>query len=701
MPSAALDFSCALVTGGGGGIGKALAEYLLKKGKTVIIAGRTESTLQQTAKEIGATAYYTLDTGAIDTIPAFINKVTTEHPELDCLVNNAGVQRPLQVQKQDPADFLEKADQEININIRGPMHLALGLLDHFKSKPNGALIVNVSSVLAFIPFSIINPVYNGTKAWLHFWSMNLRTQLADTKVRVVEIAPPTVATDLHREREDPDDNKKENNPNALSVDEFIEEVAQKLERGDETIGAGMSADIIDRWYKEFGPHYEKAQPQPLAIMPKRAPAPTLSNMIDESASEDEFAQDHAANMLTSDPAIENTAPSKKRSTGKPAKASGAAATKSNTAKTRTSGRRTSGASVTAAKTKTTKKAAASKRKTLAERQQEGNESDTEEVDEFDHIEGRPAKSKSEVDDSVVTADARAAPKSKGKQPKKEESVEPPEVDPMEVEPSIEEIQSRLASTKFKQRQPVAPIRRGGSNDPALRRKLGDMTKKFENMDVKYRNLREVGQSSDERARAQNDLIASLKKELAAQRSLANESKSLKKQISKLSSENKSLQNQLSESQTEIKSLNTKLAATLPGSAVKAQRTVMVGSAEAAKEAQIRQLKEDLYSDLTGLIVRGVKRGEEEDVYDCIQTGRNGTLHFHLSIAVDDASKPTSQSYEDAEFAYVPLLDENRDRELLEILPDYLTEEICFPRSSAAKFYAKVVDCMTKKIVIEE
>jgi len=75
------------------------------------------------------------------------------------------------------------------------MHLAIGLLDHFKSKPSGALIVKVSSFLGYIPTSVINPVYNGTKAWVHFWSMNMRTQLEDTKVRVVEIAPPTVATD--------------------------------------------------------------------------------------------------------------------------------------------------------------------------------------------------------------------------------------------------------------------------------------------------------------------------------------------------------------------------------------------------------------------------------------------------------------------------------------------------------------------------
>ncbi|KAI1260264.1 NAD(P)-binding protein [Xylariaceae sp. FL1019] len=252
------DFECALVTGGGGGIGKALSAYFISKGKKVFIAGRTESKLQSTAKEIGAAGYYVLDTGSISDIPAFIKKITSAHPELDCLVNNAGVQRPLQVQKQDAEDFLSKADQEININIRGPMHLAVGLLPHFKTKPH-ALIINVSSVLGFIPFSIINPVYNGTKAWLHFWSMNLRSQLHDTNIRVVEIAPPTVATDLHREREDPDDNKKENNPNALSLDEFMDEVSAKLEDGSEMIGAGMAHDIVKKWNDTFYDTYHQSE----------------------------------------------------------------------------------------------------------------------------------------------------------------------------------------------------------------------------------------------------------------------------------------------------------------------------------------------------------------------------------------------------------------------------------------------------------
>lgn len=200
-----LNFNCALVTGGGGGICRAMAEYFMSEGKKVIICGRTEANLITTHKEIKCGGYYVLDTGDVPKIPGFVAKITKEHPDLDCLVNNAGVQKPLQVLKDDPAEFLAKADNEIDINIRGPMHLALGLVSHFRAKPS-AVIINVSSVLGFVTFSILNPVYNGTKAWLHFWTMTLRVQLKDTNVKVIEVAPPQVGTNLHRDREDPDDN---------------------------------------------------------------------------------------------------------------------------------------------------------------------------------------------------------------------------------------------------------------------------------------------------------------------------------------------------------------------------------------------------------------------------------------------------------------------------------------------------------------
>ncbi|KAL4867025.1 hypothetical protein BDV12DRAFT_128097 [Aspergillus spectabilis] len=265
MSNSSLPFTCALVTGGGGGIGKALSSYLISKGVKVLIAGRTESNLKATAQEIGAADYYLLDTGNTPAFPGFVSRVTTEHPELDCLINNAGVQRPLEVFKTPATEFLQKADQEIDINIRGPLHLSLALLDHFKTKPSAA-IINVSSVLGFLPFSVINPVYNATKAWLHSWTVTLRTQLdwagLGEKIKVIEIAPPAVETDLHRERENPDDNKKKNNPISLSIEEFMDEMSQKLEGGEVMITAGVGAKVVGKWYDAYGEQYSKATKKP-------------------------------------------------------------------------------------------------------------------------------------------------------------------------------------------------------------------------------------------------------------------------------------------------------------------------------------------------------------------------------------------------------------------------------------------------------
>ncbi|KAI9779218.1 MAG: hypothetical protein M1839_007470 [Geoglossum umbratile] len=270
--------------------------------------------------------------------------------------------------------------------------------------------------------------------------------------------------------------------------------------------------------------------------------------------------------------------------------------------------------------------------------------------------------------------------------------------------------------------------RGGRADPLLRRKLGDITKKFENLDLKYRNLREVGvkeaganleklkKSTSERIKAAESLITSLQNELAAQTNLAKESRSLREQLAsrdteftKLQSQVSQLQSSLSKAQSENSALSAKLIASrnaassvqssearVPGSAVKSNsgvRTVMVGSAEVAQAAVTAKLKEDLYADLSGLIIRAVKREGDADVYDCLQTGRNGTLHFKLAVP---NGNDRNTDYEEAAFSYMPQLEANRDKALMDILPDYLEEELTFPRESASRFYARVVGVLSKK-----
>jgi short-subunit dehydrogenase involved in D-alanine esterification of teichoic acids len=251
-----LDFQCGIITGGAGGLGFAMAEYFISLGKKIIIVGRTESKLKEASAKLNKCPYYTLDTGDVANLKSKLDVILKEHPEVDCLINNAGVQRPLDVDDLD----LEKADNEININIRGPVHLATHILPHLKTK-KAAVIVNVSSVLGLLPTSIINPIYNGTKSFVHSWSTNQRTVLSQTAphIKIVEIVPPSVGTDLHRERENPDDNKKHKGATAsLTVEEFMEDFKKGVENNQDEIGAGPAHGLIKAWHDAFGEKYKEA-----------------------------------------------------------------------------------------------------------------------------------------------------------------------------------------------------------------------------------------------------------------------------------------------------------------------------------------------------------------------------------------------------------------------------------------------------------
>lgn len=190
------------------------------------------------------------------------------------------------------------------------------------------------------------------------------------------------------------------------------------------------------------------------------------------------------------------------------------------------------------------------------------------------------------------------------------------------------------------------------------------------------------------------------------------------QVNELQTRVSGLTASVAESKAEIKSLNMKLSAArsmdmskVPGSAIKGGS--MKGLIPQPSNLAA-QLKEDLYADLTGLIVRSAKREGGEDVYDCIQTGRNGSkysiyagwpmsssnshtaLHFKLSVPSD----ASSDNFENAETLYTPHLNENRDRDLIDILPDFLVEPISFARKDTGKFYARVLKALNDPVVYE-
>ncbi|KAJ5617547.1 hypothetical protein N7537_002661 [Penicillium hordei] len=294
---------------------------------------------------------------------------------------------------------------------------------------------------------------------------------------------------------------------------------------------------------------------------------------------------------------------------------------------------------------------------------------------------------------------------------------------------VKNARSRLSMLRNSQDPSPRKRKLGGTDfeqggDPELRRRLGELTKKHDALESKYRNLREIGiveantnmeklrKQSETVTKASNELVASLKAEIDTQRKLGLQSRGLQKQLkdrddelARLKSTADEAQEQLASAQSEVKALQTKLAAArntaaslegaakVPGSAIKggaANRANAAATAEAAQASQLAQLKEDLYSDLTGLIVRDVKNRESDYLYDCIQTGINGTLHFHLVVP------KASADYDKTEFQYLPHLDPNRDRDLVNLLPDFLTVDITFVRGQAAKFYTRVIDALTKR-----
>ncbi|KAK0627755.1 chromosome segregation protein Csm1/Pcs1-domain-containing protein [Immersiella caudata] len=358
--------------------------------------------------------------------------------------------------------------------------------------------------------------------------------------------------------------------------------------------------------------------------------------------------------------------------------------------------------------------------------------------------GRPKKAAAAEEVKEPANTTRRAPVGRGQAAKKvavvipeeEDMTEIPETQPpgaypagSEGEEERDQLEALPASDPMEKiRQiPSSPSKRplysssseGGSGDPALRRRLGDMTQKYEALEKRHQDLKEVAvreaernfdrlkKQTDEKAKAAEQLIATLKSEVAAQKEEAKEAIHLKKQLDEISAQTEdyqaratSLTTSLAEAKAEIKSLTMKLSAARAAEAAAVAR-VVPGSAMKNGHAQQRvqrqeqatlsaQLKEDLYGDLTGLIVRGVKRDGTEDVYDCIQTGRNGTLHFKLAIDVDGA-----ENFEDTQVLYMPQLDPNRDRALIEILPEYLIEEITFPRPQAAKFYARLMKALNE------
>ncbi len=179
-----------LISGGGSGIGLALAQRWHDAGNSVIITGRNAAKLDAAIAgrpNMSAVALDVTDAGAI---VAFAKDIVAKHPGLNVLVNNAGI---MNAEDASTKRDLAQAEATVVTNILGPIRLTDALVDHLATQADSA-IVNVTSGLAFVPFPKA-PTYSATKAAMHSYSVALRIQL-EGKVEVIELAPPAVRTDL-------------------------------------------------------------------------------------------------------------------------------------------------------------------------------------------------------------------------------------------------------------------------------------------------------------------------------------------------------------------------------------------------------------------------------------------------------------------------------------------------------------------------
>lgn len=206
-----------LITGGGSGIGRALAEAFHAQGNQVIIAGRRRAALDEVTSANKGMHSLQLDIEDGDDFQRFISEIKAEYPALNVVINNAGIMKPEDL--KTGLDTLPVAESTIETNLLGPLRLTAALMPVLMAQPK-ATIMTVTSGLASVPLAM-TPTYSATKAALHSWTESLRYQLRDTSIEVLEIAPPYVQTELTGAHQATD-------PNAMPLAEYIAETMTLL-----------------------------------------------------------------------------------------------------------------------------------------------------------------------------------------------------------------------------------------------------------------------------------------------------------------------------------------------------------------------------------------------------------------------------------------------------------------------------------------
>jgi uncharacterized oxidoreductase len=225
-----------LITGGTGGIGLSLAEAFHRANSAVIVCGRSKEKLAAMEKRLPGTVAIPCDVGNAEQRKSLASEVLSHFPDLDILINNAGVQRNIDLTKG--YSELTSGDDEIAINFTATVELTALFINHLMGQKS-AVVINVSSGLGFKPMAS-TPVYSATKAAVHTYSLVLRQQLKPTPVRVIEIVPPMVDTGLNKEGRD----AARLTYRGITLSEYIPTVIKGLEDGVETIFFGDGQTVM-------------------------------------------------------------------------------------------------------------------------------------------------------------------------------------------------------------------------------------------------------------------------------------------------------------------------------------------------------------------------------------------------------------------------------------------------------------------------
>ncbi len=232
-----------LITGGASGIGLGLTERFIQENNTVIICGRREAALKAVKEKLPSVITKVCDLSIEEERIELYKWVSENHPDLNVLVNNAGIQNWMDI--SDP-NFYEKSSNEINTNVLAPIHLTT-LFMGLKSLDT---IINVTSGLAFVQLSKV-PVYCATKAFFHSFTLSLRYMLKSKNIEVIDMIPPALNTDL---------GGKGLHDGQPLVSDFVNAIFQQLKEGKTELTFGFSEvmakatpDIINATFNRMNP----------------------------------------------------------------------------------------------------------------------------------------------------------------------------------------------------------------------------------------------------------------------------------------------------------------------------------------------------------------------------------------------------------------------------------------------------------------